>query len=341
MKIAFLNIYQNKVERGSETFVKELSKRLSKDNQVDIIDTKVSLDWSKKDASLNFARRIFVDYWSRKIFEFTFKLIPKIWKEKYDIVFPLNGGWQPAIVRIVTWLYGGKMVISGQSGIGWDDRNNLWCFPNVFVALSSKELSWAKKVMPIAKSLYIPNGVDLKRFYPRGNKLMTKLKKPLVLCVGALTEQKRIDLVIKTVAKLSGVNLLVVGSGKLESELCKLGEELLGERFELISASYKEMPQVYRCADLFTLVSESSEAFGNVFVEAMASNLPVVARDDNQRREIIGNAGLFVNPENTDDYAKALQKALDVHWGEKPRRQAEKFSWDKIAEEYENLLKKN
>jgi len=37
MKIAFLNKYQNKVYRGAETFVFELSKRLSRDNEVDVI----------------------------------------------------------------------------------------------------------------------------------------------------------------------------------------------------------------------------------------------------------------------------------------------------------------
>ena len=57
--------------------------------------------------------------------------------KKYDIVIPVDGGWEPAFIRIATWIYGGKMVISGQSGKGWDDRNNLWSFPNVFISISS------------------------------------------------------------------------------------------------------------------------------------------------------------------------------------------------------------
>ena len=36
MKIVFLNIYQNSVDRGSETFVREVSKRLGKNNQIDV-----------------------------------------------------------------------------------------------------------------------------------------------------------------------------------------------------------------------------------------------------------------------------------------------------------------
>jgi len=208
------------------------------------------------------------------------------------------------------------------------------------VALSTKALNWAKSATPFVKAFYIPNGVDLGRFSPTGPKLVTKLKKPVVLCVGALTEQKRIDLVIKAVAKMNNASLLVVGKGSLESELCKLGEKLLRERFELINAPYEDMPQVYRCADVFTLVSKTTESFGNVFVEAMASSLPVVATNDLIRKEIIGDAGVFVNPENTDEYAKALETVLKTTWDGKPRTQAEKFSWDEIAKKYENLFQR-
>jgi glycosyltransferase involved in cell wall biosynthesis len=98
------------------------------------------------------------------------------------------------------------------------------------------------------------------------------------------------------------------------------------------------MPEVYRSADVFTLPSASSEAFGNVLVEAMATNLPVVATNDPIRHEIVGEAGILIDPENTEEYAAALQKALEINWGEKSRKQAEKFSWDKIALKYEELF---
>lgn len=335
MKIAFLNIYQDKVGRGAETFVTELSKRLSKNNKVDVISQdktipkRVPVLW-----------KLFLDPQGLMIFWFTFKNIPRILKEKYDIVVSLNGGWQPAIIRIVTWLYGGKTIISGQSGIGWDDRNNLWCFPDAFVALSSKALSWAKKAMPIVKSFYIPNGVDLERFKPQGEKFNTKLIKPIVLAVGAFTEQKRMDLVIKAVARLKRVSLLIVGgAGDLKEKLTVEGKRLLDDRFEVMSVPFTEMPKVYRVADIFTLPSASSEAFGNVLVEAMASGLPVIATNDPIRREIVGDAGVLVDPTNTNEYMAALQKALNTNWEGKPRKRAENFSWDEIAKKYEGLFK--
>src|SRR5437764_737948 len=96
VKIAFLNIYQGKVGRGAETFIYELSNRLSKDKfKVDIIAGNKSA----------FARwpllwRLFLDPTGINILIFTLKSLSQIWKEKYDIVIPSNSGWQMLLVRL-------------------------------------------------------------------------------------------------------------------------------------------------------------------------------------------------------------------------------------------------
>lgn len=308
MKILFINIYQNKVFRGAETFVYELSKRLSKNHQVDI--------------AVTFSPGT-------------------ILRKKYDVIIPTNGRWQVIGVRLVTWLYGGKMIVSGQSGMGFDDRINLYAFPDIFVALSSKALSWAKRINPLVKSVYVPNGVDIDKFKPDGEVFKTGLKKPTVLCVGAFTDQKRIDLVIKAVARLPGVSLVVAGGGgDKKTEIEKMGDEMLGKRFETISVPFEKMPDVYRAANVFTLASRSSESFGNVIIEAMASGLPVVATDDAVRREIIGDAGILVDPTDTDSYASALKTSLERKLSQKAVTQAKKYNWDIIANQYEGLFAK-
>lgn len=303
MKIAFLNKFQNKVFRGAETFVFELSKRLSKNHEVDIISR--------------------VNY---------FDLL----KKKYDVIIPTNGRWQAIAVRLITWLYGGKVIISGQSGIGFDDRINLYTLPDVFVSLTDFQTGWAKRTNPFIKITKIPNGVDLGKFTFKGLPLQGRRT---ILSVGAFTNQKRLDLVIHAVAKLEDVNLVIAGGGgDLKDELEKLGNKLLGSRFKIISVPFEKMPEVYRSADVFTLPSASSESFGNVLVEAMASGLPVVATDDPIRQEIVGNAGIFVDPTDTEAFADAIQKALNSNWSSKPRNQAKKYDWDIIAGQYENLL---
>lgn len=334
MKIAFINITQGHVDRGAETFVAELAARLGVKHQVDILRAKKHLELPRWPVLW----RLYLDPQSVRVASFTLGQLPKIWRQKYDVVVPVNGGWQPALVRLVTWAYGGKMVISGQSGMGWDDRNNLWSLPDAFVALSTQAANWAKKVRPSARVDYIPNGVDIARFKPGGAKIDLELPRPVVLTVAALTKTKRVDLVIQAVAK-SNASLLVVGKGPEEQSLRTFGKRLLGKRFALTSYPFGELDKVYRAADLFTLASLPYYAFEIVLAEAMATNLPVVVSDDPIRHEIVGEAGLFVNPANTAVYANALEKALTQSWNGKPRKQAEKFSWDNITEKYEKLLK--
>ena len=352
MKIAFLNIYNGVVDRGAETFVKELADRLSKENEVWVFQSgeptgeekyKVfripsDIDPLAFSSKSKVFKRSFLDYPGRKIFAFTLKTFPKILKEKFDVIIPVNGGWMPAFIRVATWLYGGKMIISGQSGIGWDDLNNLWCFPNVFVALSTAALEWAKKTNPFVKSVYIPNGVDLTRF--KNKDLRFKNETKTVLAVGAFTEQKRLDLAIDAVAKLEKTKLIIAGGGgDLKEKITDYGLKKLGkERFEAISVPFEKMPEIYQKSDVFTLPSAPSESFGNVIVEAMASGLPVVVTDDPIRREIVGDAGIFVDPTNIEVYAECLEKALNTDWDNKPRLQAEKFSWKIAADEYEKLF---
>ncbi len=334
MKIAFLNLYQGKVNRGAETFVYELSRRLSKNHKVDVIagcalpKSRWPILW-----------RIFLDPPGLAVAWFTIINLGKIWKEKYDVVISVNGGWQPGLVRLAIWMYGGKVVISGQSGMGWDDFNNLWNLPNIFVALSPQAKAWSNKVCPFIRTDYIPNGVDTKRFSPQGEVLKTRLEKPIVLCVAALTKAKRIDLLIKAVAEAKNISLLIVGDGELKEEIETFGKKVLKERFLLIKLPFSEMPKAYLSADLFSLPSESYQSFEIVLAEAMASGLAVVANNDPIRKEIVGDAGILVNPTDSQAYAKALQEALDKKWEDAPRRQAEKFDWDKIAIKYEQLFK--
>lgn len=364
MKIAFLNIYNGVINRGAETFVKELASRLAARHEVVVFQSgdlkenspyrevkiPVRWDWTRKSGLGTPAAFFFLDYRNRQIAKFTLRLLPQIYKEKFDIVIPVNGGWQPALVRLITWLsvclrrqaglrrQGGKMIISGQSGMGWDDRNNLWCLPDTFVALSKTAAVWAKKANPFIRVEYIPNGVDLNKFKNQNQRLKINLPKPVILCVGALTKTKRIDLTIKAVARLKDASLLVVGDGDLRDEIEALGTRLLGTRFKLMKLPYEEMPKVYRVADVFTLVSEPYYAFENVLVEAMAVNLPVVANLDPIREEIVGRAGILVDPTDTEAYAQALRDALNQDWGDIPRKQAGKFSWDEIARKYEKLF---
>lgn len=341
MKIAIVSFYSSLLERGAENWAYEISENLSKSHQIKTYqqkDSNILVDWNKPYSEGKLKRLFFIDYWSIAIAKFTLNILPVLWKEDFDIYIPVNGGWQARIIRILTWIKGSKMVIVGHSGKGWDDRSNLWVFPDVYIALTGEAKKWAKKANPFIRIEQIPNGVDLEKFNNKGSKIETKLNTPIILCVGALVKSKRIDLVIKAVSLLKDASLLVVGKGELKTELMNLGQKLLGDRFYLTDYPYQKMPDVYRVADIFSLSSWENEAFPLVYLEAMASGLPVVATNDEIRSEIIGQAGILIDPQNSEAYAKAIEEALEYNWSNQPREQAKKFSWEKISKKYEEVF---
>lgn len=344
MKILFLNIYSGIVDRGAEVFVKELSSRLSKNHRVEVIAGKVGEAEARSQTPFTFFGKVlykfYLDSHSRRVLLFTLGQISKILKSNADWIVPVDAGWQLLIIKLLRSLrvLKSKILVSGQAGIGRDDLRNLRMEPDIFVALTNRAYEWARDINPKVKIVKIPNGVDLQKFQPEGEKANINLEHPIILCVAGLNPYKNVDKTIQAVAKLGRSSLLLIGDGPEREKIDEMGKKLLGNRYLRLTVSHDELPAYYLSADLFTLVSGSSEAFGIAYLEAMASGLPVVATDDETRHEIIGEAGLFVNPADIDIYSTALSQALETDFNGNPRRQAEQFSWDKIAGEYEKAM---
>lgn len=350
MKIAFISFYSGHVPRGVEVLADELATRLAKNNKVTvfqagpakdkakykIVVVPLDVDWAHPETKNEISRRLGLDYWSLKVKKFTQKVLSGIDKDT-EIIFCLNGEWAVLLCRLWSLQHKAKLVVGGFSGPGWTDRLNLLFHPDAFIALTDFQKKWAKKNSMGVRVEKIPNGVDLSVFNPDVKSIKTNLSRPIFLCVAAFEKNKKIDKTIRAVARVGKGSLLLVGVGSLEKELQDLGEKLLSGRF-LMAKAFDDRVKYYAACDVFTMTPISTESFGMVYLEAMATGKPVVATDDPIRREIIGEAGLFVDPENTEEYAVTLQKALDTNWGNKPRTQAEKFSWDKIVNQYEKLF---
>ncbi|HJX58970.1 MAG TPA: glycosyltransferase family 4 protein [Patescibacteria group bacterium] len=347
MKIAFLSFYSGEVYRGVETFVHELGNRLVKmGHKVTVYQNGPELKGAGYKTvtvglKINYKRLntyvSFLNYYGRRVGFFALKVLKRIDKDT-DIIFPTNGQWQALFSSIWAKIHRAKIVISGQSGPGLDDRINLWTFPDRFVALTSPQKIWAKRANPFVKIEKIPNGVDLTKFGDKAKPISLSLPRPVILSVAAFDFWKRLDLAIKAVAHLENGSLLLVGRGPQEEKLKKLGEKLLPGRFKMLSFPHNQMPGVYRAADIFTYPTVSWESFGIVLAEAMASGLPVVATSDPIRKEIVGRAGVLVNPTDIKSYSVALEVAHKLKWGKRPLYQAKKFDWDKIALKYEQLF---
>jgi len=281
MKVAILSFYSGRWSRGVETWAFNLKFHLQDKIEVDIIS-----GWKS--------------------------YIPCYWLTA-DIIVPANGRMQAPIARIFCWITGKPMVIFGNSGPGADDKWNLICSPNVFVASASYQAKWAERFkFPWTKVCIIHHAVDTQKFSPPAK----RFKNNVVLCVAADSPAKRIGLVRDAVQLLPGVKFVHIGGDPKE-------------------AKYNDLPDAYRRANVFCLVMVPWQAFGLVFLEAMATNLPVVTTDDPIRREIVGKAGILVkNPENPKQLSQAIKKTLETDWGELPLKQVEKFSWDAVVPKY-------
>ncbi len=89
------------------------------------------------------------------------------------------------------------------------------------------------------------------------------------------------------------------------------------------------------------------EGFGLPPLEAMACGVPVVCSNAASLPEVVGEAALLVDPENTSEMAEAIRRVLTdktlAHTlRSKGFEQARKFSWEASAKDhltlYENVV---
>jgi glycosyltransferase involved in cell wall biosynthesis len=187
----------------------------------------------------------------------------------------------------------------------------------------------------------IPNGVDCDRFRPgapRRQEFGLPSDRLVVLMVSALTPSKRVETGIEAVSRIPDAHLVVAGDGPLRQAIDENAAHLLPGRFTRLSVPPDRMPALYQSADVFLHLSKD-ESFGNVFVEAMACGLPVVAHDSARSRWIVGDEFLT----DTDDPAAiahqiALAYAASPAQRERRVNKAAAFSWAKIAAMYREFL---
>jgi glycosyltransferase involved in cell wall biosynthesis len=193
----------------------------------------------------------------------------------------------------------------------------------------------------------ISNGIDLDRFNPEEDSKSSEVLR--LLTVGRLSITKRIDILIDTIRILhnDGYNVCftIIGGGKLEKKLKQIVSEAnLSDIVEITGRiDAEKMPQVYRQNDIFISAS-MQEGMSNAMLEAMASGLPIITTRCEGVEELIKDNGFIAENAQAEKIAEAVKKlAVDRELCKKmsaaARKQAEKFGWDKVAQEYIELYK--
>lgn len=157
----------------------------------------------------------------------------------------------------------------------------------------------------------IYNGIPLGRFGV-GEHASTMSGPIQFLCVGRLTRQKGMDILIRALARTPGCTLSIVGEGEDERELRSLAESVgVSERVSFLGVR-SDIPERMRAADCFVLASRW-EGLGIVLIEALASGLPVITTTVGGIPEIIrdGIHGILIPPEDEESLSRALGRFVN------------------------------
>lgn len=134
----------------------------------------------------------------------------------------------------------------------------------------------------------------------------------LVVSPGRLVWEKGHYDVIRALATLEhSPRLLIVGDGPERGRLLRYAAELgLGDRVEIRSVPYSEMPSVFAAASCVVLGSLPTplweEQFGMVLAEAMAAGAPILASSSGAIPEVVGDSAQLFAPGDWIELARLL-----------------------------------
>jgi len=176
------------------------------------------------------------------------------------------------------------------------EKNNLFNADYINFT-SDRELEEYKKLgLPIKNSYILGNGIEL-----QNRKKETRRDQKSILFVGRINWKKNIDIMIESIALLPGYKLIIVGpdSENYWKKLWELVKKLsLENRVEYIGEKYgADKQDLFRNAGCLALISKS-ENFGNVVIEAMSYNTPVIVSKGVGISDTIEktNSGLVIEP---------------------------------------------
>jgi glycosyltransferase involved in cell wall biosynthesis len=100
-------------------------------------------------------------------------------------------------------------------------------------------------------------------------------------------------------------------------------------------ASYRDLPGRYRAADGFVFAS-TCESMSNILLEAMASGLPIACGAKGLMPELLGDDGVYFDPEQPETIERALIRLVAsperrTRFAQHAYARAEQFSWKDCA----------
>ncbi len=339
MKVAIINpVLTEHRNRGTGIYALNLIEALKKHTKIHVVE-----------ASIN-NLPINVDLYHFPYFDPFFLTLPIFKKNKtivtiHDLIpirFPEN--FPRGIVGEIKWLIQ-KRIVRNVDAIITDSHASaidIKSFLNVqeekvFVVYLSPALSYSQPV----------SGQCI-------DQVISKYRLPakFILFVGDVNWNKNLPNIIKA-SKVTNYPLVIVSKAftnfninadnpwlKSLNEAKKLAQEYK-DVYSLGFVSQEELKAIYKSATLL-VVPSYYEGFGMPVVEAFAVGCPVITSNRGSLKEIADSAAYFVNPESVESIVQGINvlgsdNSLRVKFIHKGLIQAQKFNWEKVARETENI----
>jgi glycosyltransferase involved in cell wall biosynthesis len=172
-----------------------------------------------------------------------------------------------------------------------------------------------------------------------------KLERDFVLFLGSIEPRKNLRNVLLAWAQVSqhfpNFDLVVAGAGGNAFRSVEL--EPLPARVHFMGHfADQDLPALYGAAMAFVYPS-FYEGFGLPPLEAMASGVPVIVSTAPALREVVGDAGIYVDPLQPDQIATALKRLLEDGDLRRDLRvqglvRAGLFTWERTAQQTARIL---
>lgn len=199
---------------------------------------------------------------------------------------------------------------------------------------------------PQHKISVIYNGFEKSRFYAGddGQEIVEKrglISKGYLLSVGRLEPRKNYLTLIRSYARLLDVKLPLVIIGQPHfgfDEVFQTIRKLNLENRIIVLSDIQdhELPAFYRHAKLF-IYPTWAEGFGMPLLEAMASGVPVISSNTTSIPEVVGDAGILVDPNDFLALGNVIQRLLSDNQlyqeiKEKGFQRVKLFTWHESAQ---------
>jgi glycosyltransferase involved in cell wall biosynthesis len=264
----------------------------------------------------------------------------------HDLLAEIDPSWLPRTIRF-------KVRATARLNVRRADRL-------IAVSESTKrDLVELYRVAPTAVDV-IPNAVGAEFGLESDPTRLAEIRgryhlpaRPFILFVGTLFRWRNIP-------RLIAAHRILIDRG-IDADLVLAGRNVWGDRAvdEALAANGTadrvrrlgfvrddDLPGLYRLAAVFAYPS-LHEGFGIPPLEAMASGVPVVSSAVSSLPEVVGDAGLLVDPRSVEQLADALgsvfeDERLRQDLAVRGRLRARQFSWDDVARRtaavYERVL---